>query len=159
MFVYNLFFLLWIYFCWKFVTFSCEPVLAFILNTANFVFQNIYINYINSYYSQNKPNHNQKLGVCITHEYILYTTNYGTSKLLFTLINIYIYIYIYFRFELLKLCYHPGWRLMRAGYRMCFHTLYDEKLNTKTLWKARWLFGKTKWLFRKLEWHPGKIGI
>ena len=37
--------------------------------------------------------------------------------------------------------------------------LYDENLNTKTLWKARWLFGKTKWLFRKLEWHPGKTGI
>ena len=24
-------------------------------------------------------------------------------------------------------CYHPGWRLMRAGYHTCFHTLYDEK--------------------------------
>ena len=48
---------------------------------------------------------------------------------------------------------------MRLGYRTCFHTLYDENLNTKTLWKARWLFGKTKWLFRKLEWHPGKTGI
>ena len=71
----------------------------------------------------------------------------------------YIYIYIYIRLELPKLCYHPGWRLMRLGYRTCFHTLYDEKLNTKTLWKARWLFGKTKWLFRKLEWHPGKTGI
>ena len=22
-------------------------------------------------------------------------------------------------------------------YRTCFHTLYDENLNTKTLWKAR----------------------
>ena len=21
----------------------------------------------------------------------------------------------------------PGWWLMRTGYRMCFHTLYDEK--------------------------------
>ena len=48
---------------------------------------------------------------------------------------------------------------MRLGYRTCFHTMYDENLNTKTLWKARWLFGKTKWLFRKLEWHPGKTGI
>ena len=48
---------------------------------------------------------------------------------------------------------------MRLGYCTCFHTLYDENLNTKTLWKARWLFGKTKWLFRKLEWHPGKTGI
>ena len=48
---------------------------------------------------------------------------------------------------------------MRLGYRKCFHRLYDENLNTKTLWKARWLFGKTKWLFRKLEWHPGKTGI
>ena len=26
-----------------------------------------------------------------------------------------------------KLCYHPGWRLMRLGYRTCFPTLYDEK--------------------------------
>ena len=50
-----------------------------------------------------------------------------------------------------------GW--WGLGYRTCFHTLYDENLNTKTLWKARWLFGKTKWLFRKLEWHPGKTGI
>ena len=32
-----------------------------------------------------------------------------------------------YRLELLKLCYHPGWRLMRRGYRTCFHTLYDEK--------------------------------
>ena len=48
---------------------------------------------------------------------------------------------------------------MRIGYRTCFHTLYDENLNTKNLWKARWLFGKIKWLFRKLEWHPGKTGI
>ena len=31
------------------------------------------------------------------------------------------------RLELPKLCYHPGWRLMRLGYRTCFHTLYDEK--------------------------------
>ena len=30
------------------------------------------------------------------------------------------------RLELPKLCYHPGWRLMRLGYRTCFHTLYDE---------------------------------
>ena len=29
--------------------------------------------------------------------------------------------------ELPKLCYHPFWRLMRLGYRTCFHTLYDEK--------------------------------
>ena len=28
--------------------------------------------------------------------------------------------------ELPKLCYHPGWRLMRTDYRTCFHTLYDE---------------------------------
>ena len=31
------------------------------------------------------------------------------------------------RLELQKMCYHLGWRLMRAGYRTCFHTLYDEK--------------------------------
>ena len=24
--------------------------------------------------------------------------------------------------------YHPGWRLMRLGYRTCFHTLYDENI-------------------------------
>ena len=30
------------------------------------------------------------------------------------------------RLELPKLCYHPGWRLMRLGYRTCLHT-YDEK--------------------------------
>ena len=35
-------------------------------------------------------------------------------------------VYIYT--ELLKLCYHPGWRLMRLGYRTCFHTLYDENI-------------------------------
>ena len=39
----------------------------------------------------------------------------------------YIYIYDNTVFELPKLCYHPGWRLMRLGYRTCFHTLYDEK--------------------------------
>ena len=58
-----------------------------------------------------------------------------------------IYIYIYFllntlsggtrclvahkewqcRLELPKMFYHSGWWLMRAGYRTCFHTLYDEK--------------------------------
>ena len=48
---------------------------------------------------------------------------------------------------------------MRLGYRTCFHTLYDENLNSKTLWKARWLFRKTKRLFRTLEWHPGKTRI
>ena len=32
-----------------------------------------------------------------------------------------------YRLELPKLCYHPGWRLMKAGYRTFFHTLYDEK--------------------------------
>ena len=49
-------------------------------------------------------------------------------------VYIYIYIYIYsvvlewqYRLELLKLCYHPGWRLMRTEYRTCFH-MYDEKL-------------------------------
>ena len=35
--------------------------------------------------------------------------------------------------ELPKLCYHPGWRLMRLGYRMCFHTLYDEKKKKKMM--------------------------
>ena len=29
-----------------------------------------------------------------------------------------------YRLELPKLCYQPGWRLMRLGYRTCFHTLY-----------------------------------
>ena len=32
-----------------------------------------------------------------------------------------------YRLELPKLCCHPGRRLMRLGYRTCFHTLYDEK--------------------------------
>ena len=36
---------------------------------------------------------------------------------------------VWWKLELLKLCYHPGWRLMRLGYRTCFHTLYDEKKN------------------------------
>ena len=26
--------------------------------------------------------------------------------------------------ELPKLCFHPGWRLMGAGYFTCFHTLF-----------------------------------
>ena len=48
---------------------------------------------------------------------------------------------------------------MMTEYHTCFHTLYDENLNTYTLWKTRWFFGKTKWLFRMLEWNPGKTGI
>ena len=36
-----------------------------------------------------------------------------------------------YRLKLPKLCYHPGWRLMRLGYRTCFHTLYDEKKKNK----------------------------
>ena len=35
--------------------------------------------------------------------------------------HIYIYICV-----CVCVCYHPGWRLMRLGYRTCFHTLYDE---------------------------------
>ena len=31
--------------------------------------------------------------------------------------------------ELPKLCSHPGWWLMRAGYHTCFHALYDENKN------------------------------
>ena len=31
------------------------------------------------------------------------------------------------RLELPELCYLTGWQLMRAWYRTCFHTLYDEK--------------------------------
>ena len=38
-----------------------------------------------------------------------------------------------YRLELLKLCYHPRWRLMRTEYRTCFHTLYDEILNNVSL--------------------------
>ena len=44
--------------------------------------------------------------------------------------NVYMYIYIYIYSTALSYhpgCYHPGWRLMRLGYRTCFHTLYDEK--------------------------------
>ena len=42
--------------------------------------------------------------------------------------------------------------------RIYLHLLLISNI-TKTLWKARWLFGKTKWFFRKLDWHPGKTGI
>ena len=41
-----------------------------------------------------------------------------------------------YRFELPKLCYHPGWRLMRTEYHTCFHTLYDENIFRK-LYKRR----------------------
>ena len=42
--------------------------------------------------------------------------------------GVYIYIYIYIRENSTYIyIYHPGWRLMRAGYRTCFHTMYDEK--------------------------------
>ena len=40
---------------------------------------------------------------------------------------------IYLHLELPKLCYHPGWRLMRLGYRTCFHTLYDENKKIKNI--------------------------
>ena len=43
-----------------------------------------------------------------------------------------------YRLELLKMCYHPGWRLMRLGYRTCFHTLYDE--NFYAVSSRGWLF-------------------
>ena len=33
--------------------------------------------------------------------------------------------FVFLSLELPKLCYHPG--LLRAGYRTCVHTLYDEK--------------------------------
>ena len=33
------------------------------------------------------------------------------------------------------MCFHPGWWLMMTEYCTCFHTLYEENLNTKTLWK------------------------
>ena len=35
-------------------------------------------------------------------------------------------------FELPKLCYHPGCRLMRLGYHMCFHTYDEKKKNDKS---------------------------
>ena len=63
---------------------------------------------------------------------------------IYTRIAIYIYIYIYinwnkrkrwqYRLKLPKLCYHPGWRLMRLVYRTCFHTLYDEKKKKKYIY-------------------------
>ena len=62
-------------------------------------------------------------------------TNTYTHTHTHTHTYIYIYIYIYnkeeespwqYRLEQPKLCYHPGWRLMRAGYHTCFHTWYDE---------------------------------
>ena len=54
-----------------------------------------------------------------------------------------------------------GWVLWHISHYRLFNTksyLYIY-IKYKTLWKARWLFGKTKWLFRKLELHPGKTGI
>ena len=42
-----------------------------------------------------------------------------------------------YRLELSKLCYHSRWWLMRAGYRTCFHTLYDEK---KCLYISMYIF-------------------
>ena len=30
----------------------------------------------------------------------------------------------------------PGWRLMRAGYRTCFHTLYDIYIYISSFWGA-----------------------
>ena len=42
-------------------------------------------------------------------------------------IYIHIYIYIYIEREREGVSNHPGWRLMRLGYRTCFHTLYEEK--------------------------------
>ena len=50
-------------------------------------------------------------------------------------------MYKYIRLELPKLCYHPGWRLMRTGYRTCFHNcmmkvkkkIYILHIHTHTL--------------------------
>ena len=52
---------------------------------------------------------------------------YVINKICLQIKYILIYMSKEYRLELLKLCYHPGWRLMRLGYRTCFHTLYDEK--------------------------------
>ena len=64
------------------------------------------------------------------------------------------------RLEQPKLCYHPGWRLMRTGYHTCFHTLYDEKfehqdsLESKiTHWKGKVTLqkvGVTSWKDRNV---------
>ena len=43
-----------------------------------------------------------------------------------------------YHLELPKLCYHPGWRLMRLGYRTGFHTLYDKK-RKKKIWRLHHL--------------------
>ena len=43
---------------------------------------------------------------------------------------------------------------MRLGYRTCFHTLYDENLNTKTLWKDKVTLqkvGVTSWKDRNFN--------
>ena len=37
------------------------------------------------------------------------------------------YIFFFWGGKLLKLCYHPSWRLMRTEYCTCFHTLYEGK--------------------------------
>ena len=39
---------------------------------------------------------------------------------------------------------------MRAGYRTCFHTLYDENLNTKTHWKSKMTLWKDKVTLQKV---------
>ena len=49
-----------------------------------------------------------------------------------------------------------GW--WGQGIARTFTRCMMKNLNTTTLWKARWLFGRTKWLSRKLEWRPGKTG-
>ena len=51
----------------------------------------------------------------------------------FFILNILCWLHIAskYRLELPKLCYHPGWRLMRLGYRTCFHTLCDVKKKKK----------------------------
>ena len=56
-----------------------------------------------------------------------YRMNYLTEFNLYIDNVLILYILIRKRKELPKLCYHPGWRLMRLGYRTCFHTFYDEK--------------------------------
>ena len=63
--------------------------------------------------------------VCICALVCMYVCMYAYAYMyihvcVYICICIYIYTYIY-------MCYHPGWQLMRLGYRTCFHTLYDEK--------------------------------
>ena len=58
----------------------------------------------------------------------IYIYIYISILYIYYIIYIYTYIYVYIYYMSNRNCViTPGWRLMRLGYRTCFHTLYDEK--------------------------------